>query len=303
MDVITPEQYRSYKSRFNPETQILNTKSAALRSYERRVRLDDEDRYYLPWDKTHGAFNFREKELTLWAGETKSMKSMLTGFILMHLSLQGQTVSIASFEMPVEDTFDRACSAFTGYQEFSGKEATIFADRIFQKYWLLDHQSIIKQEDVKRFINFSAEVLHAKHIMIDSLMMITFDDANDSRLGDKKIKDFIVDLKNLAKAQDVQIHLVTHFKKPDHRTKPTRYDIFGTSSIPNIADNIFMISRNRGKEEESDEPDLFLRLDSQRNGKDDINWGLWLHDSFQFLPTPAKGRMFTDELNNAKFYL
>lgn len=302
MDVVDYLDIKNYKSNFDPSQKIRNSKSVAVLSHERRMSIDDGKRYYLPFEKTHPVFNFRPKELTLWAGETKSMKSLLTGFNLMHLALQGQTVSIASFEMPVEDTFDRACSAFVGTQDFTTPMATVFADRVFEKYWILDHQSTINQEDVRRFIQFSAEVLNADHIMIDSLMMITFDDARDSRLADKKIKDFIVDLKNLAKSYSVQIHLVTHFKKPDNRHKPTRYDIFGTSSIPNIADNIFMISRNRGKQEGSSDPDIFLCLDSQRKGQDDINWGLWLHPSFQFLPSPSKRRMEMESMTEGRFY-
>ncbi len=299
MDIVNPSDYKNFTPRYDPGKNIRNTKTVSIKSNERRLKVDDGELFYLPFEKTHTTFNFRPQELTLWAGETKSMKSMLTGFCLMSLALQNQVVSIASFEMPIEDTYDRMCSAFTGTQDFTSKQSTEFADLLFRKLWFLEHQSTIGIREVERFIAYSAEVLNANHVMIDSLMMIHVEHAKDNNLVHKIYKDFIVSLKNLAKMYNIQVHLVTHFRKPDHRAKPTRYDIFGTSSIPNIADNIFMVSRNR--DSDADEPDLYLKLDSQRKGKDDITYGLWLDTSFQFLPSYTSMPLSPEEFKQGRY--
>jgi len=299
MDVVTPADYKNFKPRYDPIKYIRNTKTVGEESTARRLKIDDGELFYLPFEKTHATFNFRPQELTLWAGETKSMKSMLTGFCLMSLALQNQKVAIASFEMPVIDTYDRMCSAFTGTQDFTSQQSKEFAELLFRKLWFLDHQSTIGIYEVEKFISFSAEVLDVKHVMIDSLMMIHVEHAKDNNLVHKIYKDFIVSLKNLAKMYNIQVHLVTHFRKPDHRAKPTRYDIFGTSSIPNIADNIFMVSRNR--DSDADEPDLYLKLDSQRKGKDDVTYGLWLDESFQFLPSYTSMPLSAEEFKRGMF--
>ena len=299
MDVINTSDYKNFKPRYDSSKYIRNTKTVAIQSNERRLRIEDGELFYLPFEKTHNAFNFRPQELTLWAGETKSMKSMLTGFFLMSLALQNQVVSIASLEMPLEDTYDRMCSAFTGRQDFTPKQSAEFANLMYKKLWFLDHESTIGIHEVENFIAFSAEVLNVNHVMIDSLMMIHVEHAKDNNLVHKMYKDFIVSLKNLAKMYEIQVHLVTHFRKPEHGRPPNRYDIFGTSSIPNIADNIFMISRNR--DSDAIEPDLYLKLDSQRKGKDDITYGLWLDDSFQFLPSYTSAPLSPEEFKQGRY--
>ena len=58
----------------------------------------------MPWSKTHSTFQFRQGEVTLYAGSNGGGKSLITGQIAMSLMKQNQRICIASFEMKPKRT-------------------------------------------------------------------------------------------------------------------------------------------------------------------------------------------------------
>ena len=291
--------YLAFRSAYSAEKHIRSSKSVGIRLNDRRMKIDDGEKFYLPFEKVQKYFNFRPQELTAWSGETKSMKSMLSSYCLLSLAYQGQISSIASFEMPVETTYERMCSAYWGTQDFTSVQNANFSESIFKKIWFFDHLSTATLDEVETFIRYSAEILSVDHVMIDSLMMCTMPSARDSRLMDKSTKDFIVLLKEMAMQYSIHVHLVCHHKKPDG-TRGNRYSIFGSSAIPNIADNVFIIERERNTDFAKE--DLNFIIDSQRNGKDGFEIKLWLDDSFQFLEDFTNPCLKPEEFISGKFF-
>jgi twinkle protein len=76
-----------------------------------------EPRSFLPWQKTHKLFAFREGETTLWAGVNGHGKSAVTGMVASSLVAQGEKVCIASFEMKPFKTLNRMVRQFMGMGE------------------------------------------------------------------------------------------------------------------------------------------------------------------------------------------
>ncbi|QGZ66385.1 AAA family ATPase [Paraburkholderia acidisoli] len=87
------------------------------------------------------------------------------------------------------------------------------------------------------------------------------------------------------------IHLIAHVKKGGSEyDRPGKFDVKGSGSITDLADNLFIVWRNKRKEavgseklklkrEEADlvmgEPDCYLSLEKQRNGDYEGVFGLW----------------------------
>ena len=68
----------------------------------------------LPWVKSQDKFLVRSGEVTIWTGFNGHMKSMCTGYVLLHLMSQGQRACIASFEMNPRKTLRRMASQAIG---------------------------------------------------------------------------------------------------------------------------------------------------------------------------------------------
>ena len=120
----------------------------------------------------------------------------------------------------------------------------------------------------------------------------------------------VFDLFAAARDTGVHIHLIHHIKKlPKESDVPDKNNVKGTGAITDIVDNLFMVWRNKPKEDDAKangarsnkqtEPDCYLLCRKQRNyeGSDDGEpiVSLWRHrdagnyvaaagDSAQFFP-------------------
>ena len=199
---------------------------------EVKHREEHHDEYnfgYLPWKDTHTTFEFRPSELTIWAAESGIGKSLIQGFCMMHLALHKKKCVIGSFEMPVEDTFERQCAAYNGKNFTTSPDDKVdFAKRVDDHIYYYDFLGYITPHQVYQFISYSAEELECKHICIDSLMMISLVGQNRY----EQQKDFVAELKALSKAYECHIHLVAHHRKPDGEKIHSRakYSISGARS-------------------------------------------------------------------------
>jgi len=243
----------------------------------------------LPWTNTHNSFAFRAGEVTVYAGSNGGGKSLLTGQIALHLVKQGQKVCIASFEMKPQKTLERMLRQFAGeYVDdplTSDREAYItkLLGRL-EKYtadslYLYDQQGTTSPDKVIAMSRYCAMELGVQHIFIDSLMKTVKneDDFNGQ-------KNFIDELTALARDHNVHIHLVHHIRKQaSDEVTPNKNDLKGSGSISDQVDNVFLVWRNKKKEnqknrgEQIDEtqPDTFLMCEKQRNGDGQEWYGLW----------------------------
>jgi twinkle protein len=267
----------------------------------------------MPWTKTQGEFAYRLGEVTVYAGGNGGGKSLITGQIALHLVKQQQKVCIASFEMKPERTLERMLRQFAG--EFvddpltNDREAYITnllsrMDKFLsEQMWLYDQQGSTSPEKVIAMCRYCAIELGVQHIVIDSLMKCVKgeDDFNGQ-------KNFVDELTALARDHNVHIHLVHHIRKQaNDEIQPNKNDLKGSGSISDQVDNVFLMwrnkkkenSRNRGEQVDELQPDAYLMCEKQRNGEYQEWYGLFYHaSSQQFVENPGSPPMDFDNKSN-----
>lgn len=260
-----------------------------------------EQKSYLPWDKTHSMFAFRPGEVTLWGGVNGHGKSLMTGLTALSLCCQGERVCIASFEMKPRKTLERMARQFSSQAAPMPHEladlsvmATFkdvyeqFRDWTDKQLWLYDQQGTVKTEMLVAVLRYCAKELKITHFFIDSLMKCVAgeDDYNGQ-------KAFVDQVTAIARDTGMHVHIVHHIKKlASEEATPDKMDVKGSGSITDQVDNLLLVWRNKKKERDQQagklvsttEPDALLICDKQRNGEWEGRFHLWYEkDSQQFV--------------------
>lgn len=265
---------------------------------QKLLNKDEEQKSLMPWPKTHQDVNFRLGEVTVYAGTNGGGKSLITGLIAMFLVRQRKKVCIASFEMKPETTIIRMLRQFAGENIFmplthdtdgyTRNVLTRFNDFASKNLYLYDQQGAVNPQTVIAMARYCAVELGVEHIFIDSLMkcVMSEDDLNEQ-------KYFVNELCALARDHNIHIHLIHHIRKLlNEETLPNKNDLKGSGSIADQVDNVFLIHRNKKKENarrtgdkyDDSQPDCFLMCQKQRNGEAEEFYGLWFEgQSQQFL--------------------
>ena len=262
---------------------------------ESYLSTEQRHKIVMPWPKTHDTFAFRPGEVTVYAGGNGGGKSLITGQIALYLIRQRQCVCIASFEMKPEKTLERMLRQFSG--EFiddpltNDREKYITSlvsrmDRyLSNQMFIYDQQGTTSPDKVIAMCRYCALELGVKHVFIDSLMKCVKgeDDFNGQ-------KNFVDELTAVARDHNIHIHLVHHIRKlANEEQQPNKHDLKGSGSISDQVDNVFLMWRNKKKEnmrnrgEQVDEmqPDAFLMCEKQRNGDHQEWYGLHFHSASQ----------------------
>ena len=262
---------------------------------ESYLSTEQRHKIVMPWPKTHDTFAFRPGEVTVYAGGNGGGKSLITGQIALYLIRQRQCVCIASFEMKPEKTLERMLRQFSG--EFiddpltNDREKYITSlvsrmDRyLSNQMFIYDQQGTTSPDKVIAMCRYCALELGVKHVFIDSLMKCVKgeDDFNGQ-------KNFVDELTAVARDHNIHIHLVHHIRKlVNEEQQPNKHDLKGSGSISDQVDNVFLMWRNKKKEnmrnrgEQVDEmqPDAFLMCEKQRNGDHQEWYGLHFHSASQ----------------------
>lgn len=255
----------------------------------------------LPWSKTHGDVRLNPGLLNIWAGVNGSGKSVLVGMVIMWLiSKFRQSALIASLEMSPRQTLYRmACQSATCHP--SADYARRWAMSLERKLFIYDQMDSIASERILGLVHYAAHELGIQHVVIDSLVKcgLSRDDyAVQARFVDR--------LQWAAKQYQINVHLVCHMRKGDDERKPGgKFDIRGAAEITDLADNVFILHRNKSKEEvqrkldnnsnrlpteteqtKLDQPDSFLSVEKNREFGIEKKYGLWFHaPSQQFTPS------------------
>ena len=301
---LTAEDFARYLEETEPKQKV---KAASIYVQD---MLDDlgkvrvERHAYLPWAKTHQAFNFRPGEVTLWAGVNGQGKSMMTGLAALSLCTQGERCCIASFEMKPRKTLERMMRQWSGQGAPTSEEMATpevvdvfrdlyeqFRDWSGQTLWIYDQQGTVKTNLLIAVLKYCANELGVKHFFIDSLMKCVADE--DDYNGQKR---FVDEVTAIARDTGMHIHLVHHLKKlPDESKTPDKMDVKGSGSITDQVDNVLLVWRNKPKERNAaagkmvaeGEPDAMLICEKQRNGEWEGRISLWFHKpSQQYLSAP-----------------
>lgn len=242
----------------------------------------------MPWLKLRDKFSFRPAEVTVYAGQNGSGKSLITGMIALQLLAQKHTVLIASFEMRPTTTVQRMVRQFAGTNHPSVEHYNKFAAWVGDRLWFYDRQGEVTRQQVVGVGHYAATTYKVQHYLIDSLMKCVRgeDDFNSQ-------KDFVSDCTTLARDTGLHVHLVHHIRKGQtDEALPQKVDIKGSGSIADQVDNVWMMWRNKKKERlieagqivEMEEPDAMLLCEKQRNGEFEPRLRLWFdRASQQFL--------------------
>jgi len=263
----------------------------------------------MPWEKTKESFQFRQGEVTLYAGSNGGGKSLITGQIALGLMKQGQSVVIASFEMKPKRTISRMLRQFSGINTagplYSGRAQFMerlidrFSNFVSGKLWFYDQQGTVTAKQVIAVARYCAIELKIGHIFIDSLMKCVpaEDDYNAQKF-------FIDELTALARDHNVHIHLIHHIRKlASEEVTPNKNDIKGTGAIADQVDNVLLMWRNKKKEHKLQNnetvdpltPDAYLMCEKQRNGESEDWYSLWYNkESQQYLETHQSVAMAFD---------
>lgn len=301
-------QETDHKTLVRPAAEFIDDAKDRLRTKFKTKRT------FLPWTKCNDSFEFRRGEVTMWSGQNGHGKTDVTTQISLSLLGQDEKVCIASFEMKPVTTIGRMVRMFAGTNPFSpeyqSEEGIAALDHLYDEFggwaknlWLYTQTGTAKTSTVLGMVKYCAQELGCTHIFVDSLMKCVKgeDDYNGQ-------KEFVDQLCAIAKDCDVHIHLVHHLKKPPKEgDMPDKHDTKGSGSITDQIDNLFMVWRNKPKEDDvrtngamakkKDEPDCILLCRKQRNyeGSDDgePQIALWRHrDAGQFVANPGDSAQF-----------
>jgi twinkle protein len=265
-----------------------------------------ERQTYLPWPKVNDSFAFRDGEVTLWSGQNGHGKSLMTSQVALSLVGQGERVCVASFEMKPVVTLQRMVRSFSGFnpfsEEFQGEEGIAAIESLYEDFhaftekrlWLYDQMGTADAGRVSGMVRYCAKELGIKHVFVDNLAKCV--KGEDDYNGQKA---FVDELTAVARDYACHVHLVHHLKKPaNENAVPDKHDNKGSGSITDQVDNVFMVWRNKAKEDDmkvngamakkASEPDHYLLCRKQRNyegsGEGEPTIKLWFNrDAQQYI--------------------
>jgi twinkle protein len=245
----------------------------------------------LPWLNTHNIIRLRRGELTIWPGMSGHGKSMLIGQVALHLMSQGEKICIASMEMKPASTMQRLCRQAFGCNTPARRDIQDLHAWTHGRLWLYDQQGQVSPERVLAVGRYCHERLGITHLVVDNLLSCGI--AED---GYDQQKQFVLSLATHAHDSGQSVHLLAHSRKgKDELTPPGKFDVRGSASITDLADNVFSVWRNRGKEMAQDEgqrhkdneEDALLSVCKHRHGEWEGRIRLWFDRRSQtYLQSP-----------------
>lgn len=195
----------------------------------------------LPWADTHSMVALGEGELSLWCGINGHGKSQLLMNVMASLC-QTRNVLIASMEMPVQRTLLTMCSQAAGCLPSDD-----FIDRFTSgtDSWVYDMLEKVSEQNILGLIHYAGTNLRTNHLVIDSLTMCGI--GRDNYEGQAAFVDM---LRLAAKQYSMHIHLVCHMRKGSSESeRANKFDIRGAGEIADMADKVFLVHRNKKREQ------------------------------------------------------
>ena len=314
MNILDDIDFLPYVKEDDAKAKVKNAAGYAGALKAKLRQRQAENPIVLPWTMVQKDFAFRPGEMTLWAGQNGSGKSLVTSQLALSLIGQGQKVTIASFEMKPVQTLQRMARQWIGmnpmsedFQSETGHRQIDdlydqFSEWISGKLWLYDQMGAVQKDLVIGMCRYSAKELGVSHIFVDNLATCVM--GEDDMSGQK---DFVSDMLTIARDYGVHMHLIHHLRKPlNEYAIPNKYDTKGSGAIVDLVDNMFMVWRNKEKEDDmkdighmstkKDDPDQLLLCRKQRNYEGSENGEptikLFFHkDAQQYMETPREEPM------------
>jgi len=236
----------------------------------------------LPWPKTHNIIRLQDSQLSIWAGESGSGKSLLLGQVINDMIFKNKHIAtIASMEMKPKQTLYRMiCQAIEA--KAHKDHCKTYVNGLNKRLMIFDQLSSVNPNKMMGMSYFAAQVFNTNHVVIDSLTKcgIKRDDYSEQA-------KFVDNLQWCAKSLGIHIHLVCHMTKAGNGNRAA---IRGAGEITDLADNVFIVARNRDKDAEIEklqieghcdnevinQPCATLRIDKNREYGREVDIGLFL---------------------------
>ena len=234
------------------------------------------------WQKTWPIARLRHGELSIWPGMSGHGKSILSGQVMLGLMAQGERVCIASMEMKPAETMQRMCRQALGCHSPRVADIKDFHAWTDGRLWLYDQQGSVTPDRILAVARYAHSQLLVSHFVIDNLMTCGIPEDGDG--WQSRQKQFVLDLSCHAHDTRQAVHLLAHVRKQqDESRPPSKFDVRGSASITDLADNVYTVWRNKPKELErdhggfskADEADCLLIIDKCRHGNWEGRIGLW----------------------------
>lgn len=234
--------------------------------------------------KLRDRIEFRNGEVTAWAGYNGHRKSMFAGQVALDLCVQRQRVLMVSLEMSPLQTIARMVKQASACSLPSREFIECFSAWSNDKLWLYDHIGALSPAMCEAVCRYFADKLKGKHVFIDSMAIVC---QSEEHLDEQK--KFIVNIVRIAQETGLHIHVVAHCRKPmNDNQPPTKYDLKGSGSISDLAHNVLMVWANKQKVdklsvspndiEALEQPDALVWVTKQRNGTWEGKVKLWFHE-------------------------
>lgn len=235
-----------------------------------------------PWQKTHPIARLRRGELSIWPGMSGHGKSMLSSQVMLSLMAQGERVCIASMEMKPSEAMQRMCRQALGCWTPRANDIKDFHRWTDGKLWLYDQRNSVTPDRILAVARYVHSKLDVTHMVIDNLMTCGIPEDGDG--WQSRQKQFVLDLSCHAHDTRQAVHLLAHVRKqPDESKPPSKFDVRGSASITDLADNVYTVWRNKAREADSasgsntssEDSDCLLIIDKCRHGTWEGRIQLW----------------------------
>jgi twinkle protein len=231
---------------------------------ERYYPTDDTPQgFRLPWTKLHD-YRLSWGEVTVIAGYSSHGKSTVAGHITLDAIDQKVLTCVASLEFKADKWLQWQVRQAVGTPTPTRDEIERSMDWLGERMWVIDTHKTAHLERILDVFRYAHRRYGVKLFVLDnfSKLSIPNDDFAAQALGINKITEFAIE-------NNVHFILLHHLRKEETdflSNNMSKLSLKGSSALGDMVDNIFLVWRNRKKEQRLKNPD-FLELDEEEQDK------------------------------------
>lgn len=231
---------------------------------------------------------FRYGTLTVLSGRPSSGKSTIINQFIASAIDEGQKAFLYSGELPASTVMDWFRNTVVSKEDIK-KYQTEYGAKFnapseyavgLIKEWVKDNLFIYSEEalagesDILNVIEHLWIKKGVRLFIIDNLMTLAIDNKNDKYEAQK---NFVRNLKNLAKKYKLVIILIAHPKKGGDAKSFDMFDVSGASEIINLCDYELAMSRNIDEDNGTDETHILI-IKNRVTGKQKMRLRLYFDE-------------------------
>lgn len=231
---------------------------------------------------------FRYGTLTVLSGRPSSGKSTIINQFIASAIDEGQKAFLYSGELPASTVMDWFRNTVVSKEDIK-KYQTEYGAKFnapseyavgLIKEWVKDNLFIYSEEALAGESDMLNVIEHlwikkgVRLFIIDNLMTLAIDNKNDKYEAQK---NFVRNLKNLAKKYKLVIILIAHPKKGGDAKSFDMFDVSGASEIINLCDYELAMSRNIDEDNGTDETHILI-IKNRVTGKQKMRLRLYFDE-------------------------